>query len=232
LIHLKRRFRLRDIRRAVFEAVGSDRFSHPSIHDIDRQLVRYLPDHPGVFVELGANDGYAQTNTYYLERWRGWTGVLIEPIPQLAEKARRLRKRSQVFQAACVPFDFSGDTISMTYSNLMSVVEGAMHDPQAEAEHVAWGARLQRLQPYTLIVPARTLTSILDEAQVSVIDLLSLDVEGYEADVLRGLDFARFRPHVIVAEARHRDEVDAVLEAAGYTLTAKLSDMDCVYVDR
>ena len=45
---------------------------------------RHLTRRGGVFVEAGANDGYAQSNTYYFERMRGWSGVLIEPVPELA----------------------------------------------------------------------------------------------------------------------------------------------------
>ena len=50
----------------------------------------------GIFVEAGAFDGYGGSNTYWFERFRGWTGVLIEPTPELAARARKGRPRSQV----------------------------------------------------------------------------------------------------------------------------------------
>jgi hypothetical protein len=50
-------------------------------------------------------------------------------------------------------------------------------------------------------VPVRTLDQILSEADApQPIDLLSVDVEGHELDVLRGLDFARWRPRLILLE--------------------------------
>ena len=50
-------------------------------------------------------------------------------------------------------------------------------------------------------MPVRTLDEILTEARApSPIDLLSVDVEGHELDVLRGFDFARWRPRLILLE--------------------------------
>ena len=63
-------------------------------------------------------------------------------------------------------------------------------------------------------VPARTLSSLLDEVGAPEVDLLSLDVEGYEAEVLAGLDLGRHAPRFIVVEVdlrAERDRVEALL---------------------
>ena len=54
----------------------------------------------GVFVEVGANDPVAGSQTWLLEQ-NGWRGVLVEPQASLCEKLRPARPRSQVFQVAC-----------------------------------------------------------------------------------------------------------------------------------
>ena len=61
------------------------------------------PRDRGYFVEAGANDGHLQSNTYYFERFKGWTGVLIEPIPELYNRCVRERPRSRVLNYALVP---------------------------------------------------------------------------------------------------------------------------------
>jgi hypothetical protein len=69
-------------------------------------------------------------------------------------------------------------------------------------------------------VSVRTLTEVLREAGAPAeFDLLSLDVEGYEPEVLRGLDFKEFRPRVLCIEVRtaHADAVRALLEP-GYRM--------------
>ena len=80
-------------------------------------------------------------------------------------------------------------------------------------------------------VPTRTLTSILDECQVGEIDLLSLDVEGYELQALRGTDLTRYRPKFICVEARERAEIRSCL-APFYTEEAELSELDLLFKRR
>ena len=80
-------------------------------------------------------------------------------------------------------------------------------------------------------IPTRTLTSILDETQPKEIDLFSLDVEGYELNVLEGLDFEKYKPKIIVVEC-HGETINPVndLLSTYYGLDNKISDRDYVYL--
>ena len=40
----------------------------------------------GTFIEVGANDGITYSNTYFLEKFRQWKGICIEPHPGAFEK--------------------------------------------------------------------------------------------------------------------------------------------------
>lgn len=218
-------------RRRLFERLRSDRYSHPALHDLDRKLARYLPNENGVFVEAGAYDGFIQSNTYWFERFRGWRGVLIEPVPHLYRDCVRERRGSQVFQCALVP-DGEKDAVALRYGGLMSVVRGALGSRAGEDAHASAGDMHGLDDSYEIEVPARTLTSVLDEAGVGEVDLLSLDVEGYEASVLRGLDLDRHAPRFILvemdeAEAR-RSELERVL-GGRYEAVERLSPMDLLY---
>lgn len=225
-------WRYRKLKRRAFEAVGSTRHSRPGLNDLDRKLSRYLDFRGGFFIEAGANDGYTQSNTYFLERFLGWHGVLVEPIPKKYRLCVTERPKSQVFQCALVPSDYQEATVEMTDVDLMSLVRGAQKTTKEEAAHVRRAVAVQSLDlPQQLFVPARTLTSILDEVRPTRIDFLSLDVEGFEAAVLDGLDFSRYRPGYILVEARYPDEIDARLSAC-YERVAKLTHHDVLYRDR
>lgn len=68
---------------------------------------------------------------------------------------------------------------------------------------------------------ARTLSSILEEylPPDATIDFISIDVEGTEPEVLRGLDFARYHPRVLVVESNTAEAdrvVQAILDQVGY----------------
>jgi FkbM family methyltransferase len=220
------RNKLRRLRRRVFEAAGSDRYSRPSLTGIDRKLEKHLGFDGGFFVEAGGNDGYTQSNTYYFEAMRGWTGILIEPIPELALECAQNRRNSVVVQAALVPEGFANRTIAIDDAGLMSAVAGAFGDANARRRHVASGLEVQDLAArHTIEVPARTLSSVLDEhAQGREVDLLSLDVEGFEVEVLGGLNWDRHAPRFICIEARPAADVEALL-AMRYNLIESMTDL-------
>lgn len=201
-------------RRTLAESVGNGRYSYVALNDIDRKLERYLDKDDGFFIEAGANDGFKQSNTYFFEKIRGWHGVLIEPIPELFEQCRRRRPNSHVVQAALVSNEFAAATIQISYADLMSVTAGALGSEDAAHDHILHGLTVQNLgASYTIDVPARTLTSILESAGVDRrIDLLSLDVEGFEASALRGLDFQRYKPRYLCIEVRDRAEISEIVE--------------------
>jgi FkbM family methyltransferase len=229
------RNRLGELRRSLFERLGSDRYSHPALHDLDRKLTKWLPRPGGFFVEAGAYDGFIQSNTYWLERFRDWRGVLVEPVPHLYANARRVRPRCHVVNCALVAPDHDEPTTTIRYGGLMSVVRGARGGAEAEEHHVRAGDMFGLDDvAYDITVPARTLSSVLDEARAPrEIDLLSLDVEGLEASVLEGLDLDRFAPRFILMEMEadapgRRGPVEAVI-GDRYELVERLSPMDVLY---
>jgi FkbM family methyltransferase len=175
-------WRLRSWRRKLWEALGSDRYSRPGPPEILCGLQKYLGSN-GFFIEAGAVDGVFDSNTYYLERFCGWHGILIEPMPDMFRRLKTNRPRSTHYNCALVAPDFEQLTITMTHAHAISRVDGL---PAVTGEPIE--------------VPGRTLASIVEEVNPAQIDLLSLDVEGYEIPVLRGLDLDVHRPRYMVIE--------------------------------
>jgi len=202
-----------------------------ALDGLDLKVRRHLDFDGGFFVEAGANDGLAQSNTLFFERHHGWRGLLIEPIPELADRCRRNRPRCEVENAALVPIGFPDREVEMRYCNLMSVVRGGMASADEEDRHIAAGEACQAIASYSLRVPAKTLSAVLDEHGIGEVDFLSLDVEGFEAQALGGLDFSRHRPRFILVEARYRPRIEAVLDGY-YALLAQLSHHDVLYARR
>jgi len=159
----------------------------------------------GFFVEVGANRPRQESQTWHLEQL-GWSGILIEPQPSLADDLRRTRKAA-VFACACSSRENSGRRMRLFVAGALSSLD---------RDRMAPGARPERV----IEVPVRTLDDILAEARTPAeFEFLSVDVEGHELEVLGGFDFARWRPRLILLEdhvanlAKHR-----FLQAAGYRL--------------
>jgi FkbM family methyltransferase len=191
------------------------------LEQLDRVIAEHIHDPAGIFVELGAADGIKHSNTLYFER-KGWRGVLIEPVPWQYECCLTNRPLAKVFNCACVPFG-EEEFIEMTAVGLMSMIVGAMGGGAREAEWIARGAGLHG-EPRLIRAPARTLTSVLEEAGLMSVDLLVLDVEGYEVNVLKGLEFALLPPRWIAAEDAYDDALHDYLIQQGYRMESILSE--------
>jgi hypothetical protein len=108
-------------------------------------------------------------------------------------------------ECALGPPELAGKTVDLRYAGLMTSVRGALGDDLSERKRATHGLALQGLAQEERIVaaPVRTLTEVLADCGAPVaIDLISIDVEGYEVEVLKGLDLERYQPRAICLEVR------------------------------
>lgn len=186
------------------------------------QLVysRFFPHpHAGrVFVDVGAARPDFLSNSA-LYRDLGWRVIAIEPNPEFAALHRKAGH--EVYEYACGVED--RDAVDFCVVDSHNI-------PYAGGGHVSYESYSSlALKPgYAQSLPAaftrssirvnvRRLDTILREAGVDRVDLLSVDVEGWELEVLAGFDLARFAPPVMIIENWLNDAAyQRALGAAGY----------------
>jgi len=112
-----------------------------------------------------------------------------------------------VFAAACSSPANSDQMLPLHLAGTMSSLDRGQMAPGA-------------LPRAVVNVAVRTLDEILIEAGVPApIDFLSVDIEGHELDVLRGFDFNRWRPRLVLLEDPVANRVKLrSMKAAGYRL--------------
>lgn len=204
------------------------------LEGLDSKLLQIIDTSPNFYVELGANDGVSQSNTLSLELAFGWRGLLIEPAWSSYRKLRRNRslRRNFLLRAACVGDSYELGEIDLVYSNLMSVAVGIESDVPNINVHAQSGA--QFLEPGDEVrvetVPALTLTTALNIAKAPTrMGLLSLDVEGAELEVLKGLNLRQYSFDWILVESRSVAKISDHLARFGYQLEQALSLQDYLF---
>ena len=204
-----------------------------SLNGIDRKVEKYLRHRNGFYVELGANDGTTYSNTLYFEKNKDWRGVLIEPIPH--NYLNCLDNRSEnnlIFCGACVSFEYKERFVEIAYSNMMSSAIGLESDVVAPKAHAELGQQFisGSNKVFTFGAIAITLTELLLRSRApKYIDFLSLDVEGAEIEVLKGVDHSEFRFKYMCIECRDITKLINYLNPLGYDLIEKLSGSDYLF---
>lgn len=188
-------------------------------------IARTLAPGGGTYVEAGANDGLRQSNTLLLEQELGWTGVLIEPSPAAFHELVSNRPNNHLIQAALVAEDSSHATVQGAFRDgtLTGTIDERLYSrvfeqPRSTQEAIVRKAKRflgMHSNPALIVVPTSTLSRVLDITRVAHPDILSLDVEGYELQALKGIDFSRHAPSVLIIEVRRSDTWD-ILELLAY----------------
>lgn len=204
-----------------------------SLNGLDRRLAELMPYRNGYYVELGANDGRSQSNSLHFERRKGWRGLLVEPSPTAFQQCVMTRSsRNTIVCACCVEPENAGALVPLEFFNLMTTRVDRNQDQDLET--LLPSLRLNEGgEPdlsYRFGAEGRTMTSLLEEAGApELIDFLSLDVEGNELNVLRGLDFSRYGFKYLLVEARNPQEVADFLSSKGYVLCEQVSSHDYLF---
>ena len=203
-------------------------------HELDKKLKKYLNYEKGFFVELGANDGIKQSNTFYFEKNLNWRGILVEPIKIKYLKCLKHRSSKNYFyNNACVGFNFKNERIKMIYSDLMSSIDDKNIITKVNSkEHALEGRKylLQNEKIEEFWVNTKTLNDIFIEVNSpKLIDFLSLDVEGSELEVLNGIDFTVYNFKFILVESRDDDEIIKYLHNKNYGFLEKISKRDLIF---
>uniref|UniRef100_B8DIX6 Methyltransferase FkbM family n=1 Tax=Nitratidesulfovibrio vulgaris (strain DSM 19637 / Miyazaki F) TaxID=883 RepID=B8DIX6_NITV9 len=176
----------------------------------------------GFFVDVGANHPYDLSNSYYFERL-GWTGIAFEPQQHVRElwPARR--------STPCYPYVIGDVEEEVEFVEVHS--DGWQH-ALAGVKGVASASvpNLHGQRTNIVALRQRRLDNVLLEIGKSEVDVLFVDVEGYECNVLKGIDFRNISIRCIVLEndrtALGDNGLRRFLAKEGYRLVARLSGDD------
>ena len=157
----------------------------------DVMLWRALQHVPqGFYIDVGANDPEVDsvTKAFYD---RGWHGINIEPVPQWFARLEQARPRDVNLQVAV-----GAEAGEMVFYEVPSTGLSTGRGEIARAHEADRGYALRER-----VVQVETLTSIYQRVGTAPVHFLKVDVEGFEKEVLEGIDFSVLRPWILVIES-------------------------------
>ena len=203
--------RLHDIRRRL----RPDSYRYVSQAGQDLVVDRlFRGKREGTFVDIGGYDGVTGSNTFFLELFRGWSGILIEPVAIQFDAACKIR-RCECRQLAIANGDGEAEFIEISEGYTQMSGLASTYDP-ALLETVRADPRHKEV---AVKVPTRTLSGVLAEAGLPNPDFISLDIEGAEVAVLSEFPFNRHKVGIWSIENNTGSpEIGRIMRDAGYEL--------------
>lgn len=186
----------------------------------------------GVFVDVGAHDGKTFNNTLFFEENYKWSGINIEPIPDVYKKLQVNRYNCINL---CNAIDISNNILKefMINTGHTEMLSGLIEKYDARhMERINYENTKYNCSSNTIKVVTRTLESIFEEYNINNINYLSIDVEGAEFSVIKSINFNKVFIDVIMFENNYDNvsiPIIEYLEKFGYKVLNKDQDITMIH---
>tara|TARA_B100000676_G_scaffold211881_1_gene208229 strand:+ start:72 stop:755 length:684 start_codon:yes stop_codon:yes gene_type:complete len=165
-------------------------------------------------VQIGANDGQMADPIHQKVKAHKWSGVFVEPVKYLYERLQKnyegfgtdlkfensvITNFTGVVDFNQFPQEFEDDSEFPFWANGM----GSLLEPFSSPAHT--NLKTKNFKMVKRKTPCLTFTDLLNKYEVKKIDLLQIDVEGYDGELLAGIDFSHIKPKYIRYEDKHID---------------------------
>ena len=155
-------------------------------NEIDKTIFKIFGKNK-IFFEAGGSNPYDQSNTTFLEE-NGWSGLVVEPKEYWNKTYKDFRPNTILENYVLVSKNYDKEYIEGDFSHYMTGGVINIHNSKD------W-----KLSKF----PCITLEKLFNKHNINEIHFFSLDVEGYEKEVLEGIDFNSVFIHCMVVE-RHK----------------------------
>jgi FkbM family methyltransferase len=160
------------------------------------------------FLQIGAHDGKTDDKLYAFVRECRWKGVLVEPVKYLFDRLVTNYAEAQglVFEnAALMAQDGSAvfyhlrqtdDPLPPWYDQLGSFSREVI---------LSHKAAIPNIEDYLLeeTVECISFATLVARHKVRHIDVILIDTEGYDFEILKNIEFQRYRPKLVIYEHKH-----------------------------
>jgi len=186
-----------------------------------------VPKEGGVFLDIGCNDPIVSSNSYYCEKNFGYKGIAIEPLNNFADKWAKERPNTIFVNAFVANSTEEIDFLEVAGDKgWESKLSGAADRVNLKGKNISSTTR--KVRPSTL-------QEILNQNSIDFdVNLLSVDVEGYEIEVLSSVDWSTKKPVTIIIENtgswQDQENLRSFIIDKGYKYYARISIADDIFI--
>jgi FkbM family methyltransferase len=177
----------------------------------------------GFYCDIGGNHPLEINNTRHFEEL-GWNGIAFEPLPHMGKLWKNHRK------AKLFPFALSNKEGESDF--MVSA------DENGETSYIKESGLGLGANSYNIKVKTRIFQNVMDEENITHINYLSMDVEGHEKHILKGIDFHKTKIDVLTIEniSGHRrygdDNIRNLMIENDYIFWGRTMGADDIYVHK
>lgn len=202
-----------------FSQVGQDKYIYENFFKNKKN---------GVFLDIGAHDGINKSNSYFFEKYLDWSGVCVEPIPDVFNRLKQNRKCTCINAGVS---DTNGSAVFWRIQGYSEMLSGLaenyneQHKQRIKKELEVYGGILEELT-----IEIMDINTLLGKNNIDHIDYCTIDVEGSEEKILSVLDTKAIEISVLTIENNYNSQsLRRLMKDKGYKLHSKV-DFDDVYV--
>jgi FkbM family methyltransferase len=187
----------------------------------------------GTFLDIGAHDGVTFSNTFFFEHKRHWTGICIEPNPDVFNQL--ITNRNCICENCCI----AKEETTMTYRK----VEGHWHSEMLSGileflspehiERINEDIRQYNGSFQDIPIECKNINNIINKHHMFDFDYISIDTEGAELDIIESINFKLYHFKILSIETNsyNKDKnkrIKDMLKKHGYIYSVKY-DFDSFY---
>lgn len=183
-------------------------------------IIKYKQN--GFFLEIGGYDGITGSNTYFLEKQLGWSGIIVECNPELVKKCKDTRNCYICDKAI---YEIDNEYITFTIPCGDEIIGGkeqlggikSLLKPESIKAFEKCYKKSRDIKVKTI-----NINTLLEKHKIYNIDYLSLDVEGGELNILRTWDFNKHKVKFLTIEhgnvKHYQNSINTLLTNKGFLL--------------
>lgn len=152
----------------------------------------------GNVLDIGANDGKMLSNSlHFIEN--GWGGTMIEASPVSFQRLTKLHEGNEKIQ--CLNFCLSNENKKLIfYRNKTHLHKGDTDLLSTASEESFLGSKRSGNEFETIELDAVRFDSIVEKLKYDKYELISIDIEGYDFEILSQMNLEKFDCKILVIE--------------------------------